>query len=260
MTIEQTRNEVERLRSRLASGPRFGSQTIALALADQLNRLSIDLAMRGDYDAAADCNLDVIKVMAAHIDPLTLPPAQEFRYASIVANLASGLLIDDRADDAAGLLDHAIEVHVRLAHLAGQTIAQPTCGAQPPPDPEEQAQRERFQQEVDNAPPRVSPYADDQPPVPFETPHGAFARPDRGWRQPPDWSLVYWQLLCTHARTLAALGEKERALDNAIEALAINLLGTELDYARMVASASDAFKTASTLIAGVEPDEGPLGW
>jgi len=113
---------------------------------------------------------------------------------------------------------------------------------------------------MDNAPPRVSPYTDDQPPVPFETPQGALARLDRGWRQPPDWSFVHWQLLYAHARALAALGEKERALDNAIEALVINLLGTELDYARMVASASDALKTASMLIAGVEPEEGPLGW
>lgn len=261
MTIEQTRNEVERLRARLASCPRSRSQTLALALADQLNSLSTDLAMRGEYDAAAACDLEVIKVIAAHIDPLTLPPAEEFRYAGIVACLASGLLIDDRADDAAGLLDYTIEVHLRLAHLAGGAIVQPTFGPPtPPPDPEQQAQLERFRLEMENAPPRVSPYTDDQPPVPFETPPGAFARPDRGWRQPADWSFVYWQLLCVRARALATLGEKDRALDDAVEALAINLLGTELDYARMVASASAALKTASLLIEGVEPEEGPLGW
>ena len=190
MTIEQTRNEVERLRARLASDPRSRSQTLALALADQLNRLSTDLAMGGDYRAAAACNLDVIKVIAAHIDPLTLPAAEEFRYAGVIAGLASGLLIDDRANNAAVLLDYAIEVHVRWAHLAGEAIAQPTFDPPPPPaDPAEQAQLDRFQREMDNAPQRVSPYADDQPPVPFETPPGAFARPDRGWRQPADWSF-----------------------------------------------------------------------
>jgi hypothetical protein len=261
VTIEQTRNEVERLRARLASDPHSRSQTLALALADQLNSLSVDLAMRGEYDAAAACDLEVIRVLAAHIDPLTLPPAEEFRYAGIVAGLASGLLIDDRADDAAGLLDHAVHVHLRLAHLAGDTIVQPTFGPPPPPpDPEQQAQLERFRREMDNSPPRVSPYTDDKPPVPFETPPGAFARPDRGWLQPPDWSFVYWQLLCARARARAALGDKARALDDAVEALAINLLGTELDYARMVSSACTALKTASLLIEGVEPEEGPLGW
>lgn len=261
MTIEQTRNEVERLRARLDSAPRSSSQTLALALADQLNQLSTDLAIRGDYDGAAACNLEVIKVIAAHIDPLTLPPSEEFRDACIVASLASGLLIDDRADDAAGLLDYAIEVHSRLAHLAGDAVAQPTFGPPPPPpEPEEQAQLEQFLRDVDNAPPHVSPYADDQPPVPFAPPPGAFARAGRGWQLPPDWTFVQYQLLSAHARALAALGEKERALDHAIEALTINLLGTELDYARMVASADAALKTASLLIAGIEPDEGPLGW
>lgn len=261
MTIEQTRNEVERLRARLASDPRARPQTLALALADQLNSLSTDLAVRGEYEAAAACDLEVIKVLAAHIDPLTLPPADEFRYAGIVACLASGLLIDDRADDAAGLLDHAVDVHRCLAHLAGDTIVQPTFDPpSPPPDAAEEARREEFRRAIDNAPPRVSPYADDQPPVPFETPPGAFARPDRGWLQPADWSFVYWQLLCARARALATLGEKERALDDAVEALSINLLGTELDYARMVSSACTALKTALLLVEGVEPDEGPLGW
>ena len=257
MTIEQTRDEVDRLRARLASDPRAH----ALALADQLNSLSVDLAMRGEYDAAAACDLEVVKVLAAHIDPLTLPPAEEFRYAGIVAGIASGLLIDDRADLAAGLLDHAVDVHLRLAHLAGDAIVQPTFGPAPQlPEPEERTQLERFQREMDGAPTPPSPYTDDKPAVPFETPPGAFSRPDRGWLQPADWSFVYWQLLCARARALATLGEKERALDDAVEALAINLLGTELDYARMVSSASAALKTAWLLIEGVEPEEGPLGW
>ncbi|NYI42642.1 hypothetical protein [Demequina lutea] len=257
MTIEQTRDEVERLRARVASDPRAHE----LALADQLNLLSIDLAMRGDYDASAKVTIEALKVIAAHIDPLLLPPAEEFRYAGIVVGLASGLLIDDRADDAAGLLDYTIEVHARLAHLAGDAIVQPTFGPPPPPpNPEEQAQQERFRLEMDSLPPRVSPYTDDKPPVPFETPSGAFSRPGRGWRQPADWSFVHWQLLCARARAFAALGEKERALDDAVEALAINLLGTELDYARMVSSADAALKTASLLVEGVEPEEGPLGW
>ena len=64
----------------------------------------------------------------------------------------------------------------------------------------------------------------------------------------------------TSDSALAALGEKERALDDAVEALALNLLGTELDYARMVSSADSALKTASLLIQGVEPEEGPVGW
>ncbi len=258
MTIEQTRDEVERLRARLASDPQ--SHALALALADQLNQLSINVAMRGDYDGSATLTLEALAA-TAHIDPLTLPPPQEFKYAATIAGIATGLLIDDRADDAAGLLDYTIEVHLRLAHLAGEAIEQPTFGPPPPPpDPVEEAQRERFQRKMDSAPPRVSPYVDDQPPVPFETPSGAFARPDRGWRQPTDWSFIYWQLLCVRARALAMLGEKERALDDAVEALAINLLGTELDHARMVASADAALKTAWLLIAGVEPDEGPLGW
>ena len=230
MTIEQARDEVERLRARLASDPRPRSQTLALALADQLNRLSIDLAMSGDHKASAACSLEAVKVIAAHIDPLTLPPAEEFRYAGIVAGIASGLLIDDRADDAAGLLDHAVDVHARLAHLAGDATVQPIFGRPP------------------------------QPPVPFETPSGAFARPNRGWQQPADWSFAQWQLVSARARAHAALGEKERALDDAVEALAINLLGTELDYARMVSSADAALKTAWLLVAGVEPEEGPLGW
>lgn len=261
MTIEQTRDEVERLRARLASCPRPGSQTLALALADQLNSLSIDLAMRGDYDASATCTLEAVKVIAAHIDPLTLPPAEEFRYAGIVAGIASGLLIDDRADDAEGLLDYAVEVHSRLAHLAGDTVVQPTFG--PPPfalDPAEEARFNAARRAVRDLPRPPSPYTDDQPPVPFETPAGAFARPDRGWQQPADWSFVQWQLLCARARAHAALGDKERALDDAVEALAINLLGTELDYARMVSSACTALKTAWLLIEGVEPEEGPLGW
>lgn len=257
MTIEQTTTEVDRLRARLAANPREH----ALALADQLSHLSLDLAMRGDYDAAAACDLEAVRVLAAHIDPLTLPPAEEFKYASIVAGIASGLLIDDRAELAFGLLDHAIDVHGRLDHLAGQAIEQPTFGPPPPPpSPEEEAHHEAFQRAMDEAPPRVSPYADDHPPVPFETPAGAFSRPDRGWLQPADWTFIQWLLLCARDRALATLGEKDRALADAVEALSINLLGTELDYARLVSCACAALKTASYLIADEEPPEGPLGW
>ena len=261
MTIEQTRDEVERLRARLASCPRPGSQTLALALADGLNRLSIDLAMSGDHNASAACNLDALSVLIAHIDPLTLSPGEEFRDAGIMVNIASGLLIDDRADDAAGLLDYAVEVHSRLAHLAGDAVVQPMFG--PPPfalDPAEEARFVEKRRSVAGLLHPPSPYTDDQPPVPFETPAGAFARPDRGWHQPADWSFVQWQLLCASARAHAALGEKERALDDAVEALAINLLGTELDYARMVSTADAALRTAWLLVADVEPEEGPLGW
>ncbi|PKQ17736.1 MAG: hypothetical protein CVT68_07000, partial [Actinobacteria bacterium HGW-Actinobacteria-8] len=113
---------------------------------------------------------------------------------------------------------------------------------------------------AESAPRPPSPYADDRPPVPFSTPPGALARPDRGWLQPPDWSVVHWQLLCARARTFATLGQKERALDDAVEALALNLLSTELDYARLVASADGGLRTASLLVAGDEPEEGPLGW
>src|SRR5664279_1315445 len=141
MTIEQTRDEVDRLRARLASDPRAH----ALALADQLNRLSTELAMGGDYEASATCSLEAVEVVAAHIDPLTLPPAEEFRYAGIVAGVASGLLIDDRADLALPLLDRAVDAHARLAHLAGDTIVQPTLGPPPPPpDPVEAARHDAF--------------------------------------------------------------------------------------------------------------------
>jgi hypothetical protein len=257
MTIEQTRAEVDRLRARFVSDPR----THALALADQLNRLSLDVAMRGDHDASADCNLEAVGVLTAHLDPLVLPPGEEFRYAGIVAGVAAGLLIDNRADLALPLLDRAVDAHARLAHLAGDAIVQPTFDPPPPPpDPVEEAQHEAFRRAIDNAPRPPSPYADDHPPVPFETPPGAFARPNRGWLQPTDWSSVYWQLLCARARALATLGEKERALDDAVAALAINLLGTELDYARLVASADAGLRTASLLVEGVEPEEGPLGW
>jgi len=257
MSIEQTRNEVERLRVCLASHPRV----YALVLADQRNQLSTDLALSGDYDASATHTLEALKVLIAHIDPLTLPPPEEFRYASIIAGIAAGLLIDDRADDAAGLLGHAVDVHLRLAHLAGDAIVQPACG--PPPlalDPAEEARFVEKRRSVAGLLSPPSPYTDDQPPVPFAPPPGAFSRPDRGWNQPADWTFVHWQLLSTRARALATLGEKERALDGAVEALAINLLGTELDYARMVVSAPTALKTAWLLIKGVEPEEGPLGW
>ncbi len=257
MTIEQTRDEVDRLRARFALDP--GAH--ALALADQLNRLSVDVAMRGDYEFASTCDLEAVDVLTTHLDPLVLPPGEEFRYAGIVAGVASGLLIDNRADLALPLLDRAVDAHARLAHLAGDTIVQPTFDPPPPPpDPVEEAQHEAFRRAIDNAPPRVSPYTDDQPCVPFETPPGAFARPDRGWLQPTDWSFVHWQLLCARARVLATLGETERALDDAVEALAVNLLGTELDYARLVASADAGLKTASLLVEGVEPEDGPLGW
>ncbi len=257
MSIEQTRDEVERLRACLASDPRAH----ALALAHQLNQLSIDLAMDCDYEASAAHTLEALKVLIAHIDPLTLPPPEEFKYASIIAGIAVGLLVDDCADDAEGLLAHTADVHRRLAHLAGDAIVQPHYG--PPPfalDPAEEARFIESRRSVAHLLSPPSPYADDQPPVPFAPPPGAFSRPDRGWNQPADWTLIHWQLLSTRARALATLGEKERALDCAVEALAINLLGTELDYARMVASAPAALKTAWLLIKGVEPDEGLLGW
>ena len=257
VSIEQTRDEVERLRACLASDPR----AYALALAGQLNQLSIDLAMDGEYEASATHTLEALTVLIADIDPLSLPPPEEFRYASIIAGIAVGLLVDDRADDAEGLLDHTAEVHLRLAHLAGDAIVQPTSG--PPPfalDPAEEARFVETRRSVAHLLSPPSPYADDQPPVPFAPPPGAFSRPDRGWNQPADWTFIHWQLLSTRARVLAALGEKERALDCAVEALAINLLGTELDYARMVVSAPTALKTAWLLIEGVEPEAGPLGW
>lgn len=257
MTIEQTRDEVERVRARFGRDP--GAH--ALALADRLNWLSTELAMGGDYEFASACTLEAAEVLTAHLDPLALTPGEEFRYAGIVAGVTSGLLIDNRADLALPLLDRAVDAHACLAHLAGDTIVQPTFGSPPPAlDPVEEARFAEKRRSVQHLLRPPSPYTDDHPPVPFETPPGAFARPDRGYQLAADWSFVYWQLLCARARALATLGEKERALDDAVEALAMNLLGTELDYARMVSSADAALKTASLLVAGVEPEEGPLGW
>ena len=257
MSIEQTKDEVERLRACVASDPRAH----ALALADQLNHLSMDLALNGDYGESAAHTLEALKVLIAHIDPLTLPPPEEFTYAGIIAGIAVGLLVDDRADDAEGLLAHTADVHLRLAHLAGDAIVQPHYG--PPPfalDPAEEARYVAKRRSVAHLLSPPSPYADDQPAVPFAPPPGAFSRPDRGWNQPADWTFLHAQLLSTRARALAALGEKERALDCAVEALAINLLGTELDHGRMVASAPAALKTAWLLIEGAEPALGSLGW
>jgi len=257
MTIEQTRDEVERLRARFDLDP--GAH--ALALADRLNWLSTEFAMNGDYEVASVCDLEALEVLTTHLDPLALPPGEEFRYAGIVTGVAAGLLVDNRAELALPLLDRAVDAHARLAHLAGDTIVQPTFGSPPTaPDPVEEARFAEKRRAVAGLPRPPSPYADDHPPVPFETPPGAFARPDRGWLLAADWSFVYWQLLCARARVLATLGEKERSLDDAVEALAVNLLGTELDYARLVSSADAGLKTASRLVEGVEPEDGPLGW
>ncbi len=257
MTIEQTRDEVERLRARVASDP--GAH--ALALADRLNWLSTELAMGGDYELSSVCDLEAVDVLTTHLDPLALTPGEEFRYAGVAAGVAAGLLVDNRAELALPLLDRAVDAHARLAHLAGLAIEQPTFGSPPPAlDPVEEARFAEKRRSVQHLLRPPSPYADDQPPVPFETPPAAFARSDRGYHLAADWSFVYWQLLCARARVLATLGEKERALDDAVEALAVNLLGTELDYARLVASADAALKTASLLVEGVEPEDGPLGW
>ena len=86
------------------------------------------------------------------------------------------------------------------------------------------------------------------------------ARPNRGWLFPADWTTLHSHLRCSRARVLAATGAKERALDDAIEALAVNLSGTEFDYARLVASAQPGLHTASLLVQGIEPDGDPLGW
>ncbi len=134
--------------------------------------------MNGDYEFSAACNLEALEVLTAHLDPLGLTPGEEFRYAGIAAGVASGLLVDNRAELALPLLDRAVDTHSRLAHLAGDTIAQPTFGSPPPePDPAGKARFNAARRAAQDLPRPPSPYADGQPPVPLETPPGAFARP-----------------------------------------------------------------------------------
>ncbi|PKQ14627.1 MAG: hypothetical protein CVT68_10910, partial [Actinobacteria bacterium HGW-Actinobacteria-8] len=139
MTTEQTRDDVERIRARFDLDPRAH----ALGLADRLNSLSTELALDGDYDFSSVCTLEALDVLTTHLEPLTLPPGEEFRYASIVVGVTAGLLIDNRAELALPLLDRAVHAHARLAHLAGNTIEQPTFGS-PPPAPD-RAEEARFE-------------------------------------------------------------------------------------------------------------------
>lgn len=260
MSIDQTRDHVKELRERFASDP----AAHALALADQLNWLGLEFGLTGDYDSAAACTNEAFEVLTAHVVPSALSPGEEFRYACLAASVATGLLMEGRGALALPLLNTAIEANATLSHLAGATVVQPTF--EPPtagPTPKEAALAARIEaasRAAGSGPPDVSPFADDQPPVPFATPPGAFARPDRGWLQAADWTTVHWNVLSARARVLASMGERDRALDDAIEALAINLGGTELDYARLVSSLQPGLERAVLLVEGTEPEAGPLGW
>lgn len=260
MGLEQTKDQVKALRALFAADPRAH----ALALADQLNWLSIEFGLRGDYDSATACTAEAFEVITTHLDPFQLPPGERFKYAGLVSSVAASLIMDQDAGRALPVLDAALDAHALLEHLAGTTVEQPTFSPPPaPPTPEEAARSAAFEharRERERSAPWVSPYADDQPPVPFASPEGAFARPDRGWQLAVDWTLVQWSLLCARARVLASVGQTDRALDDAVAALAINLAGTELDYARLVSGAGTGLSTAWLLIEGAEPEGGRIAW
>lgn len=89
---------------------------------------------------------------------------------------------------------------------------------------------------------------------------GSMSRPGRGWEQPPHWAMTASTVLTARGRVRAACHDAEGAVEDLTEALALNLQGTEADFARLVAMASVAMNTLALVVTGEEPEEGPAAW
>lgn len=89
---------------------------------------------------------------------------------------------------------------------------------------------------------------------------GSMSRPERGWKQPPHWAMTTSAVLTARGRVRAACHYAEGAVEDLTEALALNLQGTEADFARLVAMASVAMNTLALVVTGEEPDGGPAAW
>ena len=249
MAVFDLRDHVATLRALHAAEP----GTYALALVDQLSKLSIELGFSGEHDAGDAAIAEAFAVLEFGPDPATLAPGEALRYAALASSLAACVISTMPPDAdasvpaslafrALALADRAVGTTQTLAHLAGQNVNQPRYDPRRPEDrvPARPARR--------GGSARKSPAGD------------SFVRPDRGWGLYPDWTVIHSHAYYNRARLRAALGRRDEALDDAITALSINLLGTELDFARHVAGASGFLATAALLISDAEPEGGPWGW
>ena len=249
MAISDLRDHVATLRALHAAEP--GSY--ALALVDQLNKLSIELGFSGEHDEADAAIAEAFAILEFGPDPATLAPGEALRYAALASSLAASVISTAPRDSdasvpaalafrALALADRAVGTTRALAHLAGQNVNQPRYDARPPEDRVPARAGRRRGARSGNAG------------------GDAFVRPDRGWGLYPDWTVIHSHAYYNRARLRAALGHRDEALDDAITALSINLLGTELDFARHVAGACGFLATAALLISDAEPEGGPWGW
>lgn len=249
MTVDEFHDYVATLRALHAAEP----CTYALALADQLSKLSIDLGFSGEHEDADAAIAEAFEILESGPDPATLAPGEALRYASLASSLAvSAMSTTPRDADASvpaplafralAMADRAVGTTQALAYLAGQNVNQPRYDHRPP----KVAVPARARRRRGSAP--TNPVGD------------LFTRPARGWGQYPDWTVIHSHAVHNRARLRAALGDGDGALDDALTALSVNLLGTELDFARHVAGASNFLATAALLISGAEPEGGPLGW
>ena len=249
MADPDLRDHVARLRALHAAEP--GSY--ALALVDQLNKLSIELGFRGEHGAADAAIAEAFALLEFAPDPATLAPGEALRYATLASSLAASVISTAPPDvdasvpaalafRALALSDRAVGITQALAHLAGQNVNQPRYD---PGVPETRVPARAMRRGGSAS---SNPGGED------------FSRPARGWGQYPDWTVIHAHAYYDRARLRAALGHRDAALDDVITALSINLLGTELDFVRQVASASSVLATAALLISDAEPEGGPLGW